>query len=130
MEGTNDAFKLFDNQLFARVGACQQHALAMRAPTPPALQAGQLKVSGGAPAQQPSCSYGMSDDIMRDLQRALEHRHIMLKTYKNLTGGLWEQLQQVLDKSEKLPAAAEKNIFLFKQHCIARPCALSQALCC
>jgi hypothetical protein len=96
------AYKVFDNKLFQQQYAFQQQPQAMHAPVLQAPAEPQLQVS--APTQQPTCSYGMSDDIARELQRALEHRHNMLKTYKHLTEGLWEQLQQVLNTSKKLPA--------------------------
>jgi hypothetical protein len=88
----NAGFTLFNNQLFAPQASCYQQ-LSMAANAPPLL---------AAEAQQPS--YGMGDDITKELQRALEHRHSMLKTYKHLTEDLWVQLQQVLDTSELLLA--------------------------
>jgi hypothetical protein len=95
---TNAAFKLFDNQLFAPDAfTFQQLPLAVSSPS--LLAEPWQKLS--AQAQQPSC--GMSDDLTRELQRALEHRHSMLTTYKHLTADLWTQLQQVLDTSELLP---------------------------
>jgi hypothetical protein len=91
----NAGFTLFDNQLFVPK-ASSNLQLSMAASAPPLLAEPQL----AAEAQQPS--YGMGDDITRELQRALEHRHSMLKTYKHLTEDLWVQLQQVLDTSELL----------------------------
>jgi hypothetical protein len=94
----NAAVTLFDSQLFAPQASYYQH-LPLAASAPPPLAEPQQQLS--AVAQQPSC--GMSDDITKELQRALEHRHSMLKTYRHLTQDLWTQLQQVLDTSELLP---------------------------
>lgn len=115
--GANGVFTVFDNQLFAPHNAYQQLPLPMSAAEPSAQRAVQVgRVS--AAVQQPSCSCGMGDDSMRELQRALQHRHSMLKTYNHLTEALWEQLQQVLGTCEKLPAAAGH------MHHMHRPCAL------
>ncbi|KAF6258078.1 hypothetical protein COO60DRAFT_1460856 [Scenedesmus sp. NREL 46B-D3] len=87
----------------------------------------QPKVSAAAPAQPASC--GRSNDVMKELQCALKHRHSMLKTYKHLTDCLWEQLQLVLKTSSQAVHQATTNLHLLLDidHTLVSSSCLSEA---